>query len=117
MKLTLNGYHGLLRLWVVLGALWIAGAFGVSWYLDHARPAGEDLLLGVATRSDCEARAKSDKRVNVQTCNERVEQRSAWQKTERLLWAFVPPILLLPVAAGVIWIINGFRRDRRPAKP
>jgi hypothetical protein len=115
MKLTLNGYHGLLRLWVVCAVLWIIGAFAVSWYLD-ARPVGDDALVGVATRADCETRAKADRRFNLQTCSERLEQRTAWQRTERLLWAFGPPILLLPVGAGVIWIIRGFRRDRQAAK-
>jgi hypothetical protein len=39
----------------------------------------------------------------------------AWHRKTAV--GFVPPILLLPVAAGVIWIIAGFRRDRQAAKP
>ena len=117
MKLTLNGYHGPLRLWAVGAVFWIIGAFGHSWYLDHARPVVEEVLLGIATRADCEARAKQDRRINVQTCYERIEQRAVWQRTERLIWIFLPPILLLPFAAGIVWIIRGFRRDRQTVKP
>ena len=117
MKLSLNGYHGPLRLWAVAAILWIIGAFGYSWYLDHARPVVEEVLVGIATRGDCETRAKQDRRVNVQTCYERIEQRAAWQRTERLIWVFLPPVLLLPFAGGIVWIIRGFRRDRQAVKP
>jgi predicted nucleic acid-binding Zn ribbon protein len=112
MKLKLYGYYGLFRLWVLCGALWIAAALALPWYIDHAHSAVDELLVGVGAPTDCEARARSDRRVNVQTCRERLEQRAARQKTERLLWAFVPPLLVLPVGAGVLWVIRGFRRDR-----
>jgi len=78
--------HGPLRLWLVCAFPWIVAAFGVSWYLDHARPVGEELLAGVATRGDCEVWAKSDRRVNVQRCYERSDQRAAWHGTEKPLW-------------------------------
>jgi hypothetical protein len=118
IKLTLDGYRGPFRLWVVCAALWIAGAFALPWYLDHAHSTADEVLAGIGTRADCETRARSDRRVNVKTCYERLDQRATWQRTGRLLWAFVPPILLLPIGAGVIWIIRGFRRDRggKPAR-
>jgi hypothetical protein len=111
-KLTPEGYRGPLRLWIVGAVIWIAGTFGTMWYLDHARPAADEGLAGIATRADCQARARQDRRMSVETCAQRVEARAARQRNERLIWAFLPPLLLLPaLAAAVVWVVRGFRRD------
>jgi hypothetical protein len=116
MKLTPEGYRGPLRLWVVAAVIWIAGAFGTMWYLDHARPAADEGLAGISTRADCQARARQDRRMNVEACVQRVDARAARQRYERLIWAFLPPLLLLPaLAAAVTWVVRGFRRDLEAA--
>jgi hypothetical protein len=113
--------RGFFRAWVVAAVLWIAAAAWIQiepptdYFADIGPPRiwrVEDYFADIfgppRTRSGCEEAAKTEPLVNVEACVERAHMEN-WRDARRVMWALLPPVLMLMFGGVIAWTIQGFR--------
>jgi hypothetical protein len=82
--------RGLLRLWLAISAIWLAGVSGWAWWAWYFDP----------TRATAKSPEMSDWEVGLR-----------WMLPEQfLLLAATPPIATLIIGVTLAWVAAGFRR-------
>jgi hypothetical protein len=60
------------------------------------------------TRAACEEAAKTEPRVDIETCVENARIQN-WHDAEKIAWIVLPPFLALAVGGALGWAIRGFK--------
>jgi len=104
--MALRVARGLLRLWLVLSALWIGGVGVVTWRTFPAIPEWAIVCERPDTGRSEDVDCSWLEWVKVELIGSK-EQRAALQSA--ILLAFAPPAFVLALGSALFWVARGFR--------
>ena len=99
--MALRAVRGLLRLWLFLSVLWI-GSIGVMVWASH--PADFWIIPAANPFDQFDKKSPDDFDPHEFAVFKRKEEIKVGAKL-----ALVPPILVLAIGSGFLWVVRGFR--------
>lgn len=91
--------RGMLRLWVVASVVWMAGA---SWHLYQRSEEAADSSLTISLNDETQ--------LHIDAGGMRKQDKNE-VKMQQAALVVLPPLLLLVVGFGGLWLVRGFRPD------
>lgn len=96
MKGPVNWHRGLLRVWLLIAALWAAAVIAVNWGALTASLSEPLCVIGIGDGPWCAYRRLGF------VVNGGIEDRAFW------LVLVVPPVVLLAAGYAIRWVKRGF---------